>query len=474
MHHLIERIQKPDTMDSISDEFHRMQSTLRGLINRLNQSSNLQQRPDEETLISTSQQMPGAFVFTSTAQPTEQSSSDSSSGSSKIVIAVVTTFSILLLLPFYIMYRVLIYIFFITAAILIKFQRLKYQSLKSTDPVDISRRFIRSFDERIGNTNKAAVDELIYTNSSLIDESGVTEIQRPDFLECAYSHAMLIVKRDVRWLLCYIESAENLDSKRFTKDVLINPKFLNFVKKKHILIWGGDVSETEAFITCNQFSITKLPFLGLMCMTVNQIPTSSGTQQSAPILSLVSKIQGYKDLNTVLKKIDKAYRKYNPTVVRLQNSSSDSDQMTVMAPESIAFEHSVRRDQTRRGAERANTEELQLQWLRWRKSKLLPECTQPGEYSRIAIKLPNGTRKVIKICKTASLEEIYATIECILLHDIEIVEGMNYERPLGFRHEYSFDVYSVFPREYVPCDSGMLISDTSSISSGGNLVVELG
>lgn len=459
-------------MNSISDEFSRLQSTFAALINQLNQSDNIQRGVDEEANTS-NQQMPGAFVFSDPNNSSTTETNNRTSLMSNVISVLITTVLLLLILPLYVIYKVVIHSLFIVTSIFLKFQKLKYKPLRSNDPVDVSRRFIRAFDERIGNKNKTIIGETGYTDSSVIEESDQTEIQRPDFLECAYSHAMLIVKKDVRWLLCYIESTENPDSMKFTNDVLINTKFLNFIKKRKILIWGGDISESEAYITCNQFKIAKLPFLGLLCMTVNQIPTSAGMQQSSPVLSLVSKIQGYKDLEFVLKKLDKAYRKYNPTVIRLQNLSPQSDRMTVITQERREQTSNLNGNHTRSEEAHLSADELENQWRKWRKSKLLPACETLGDYATIAVRLPNGTRNVQKINKICSLEEIYATVECIMLNEVNIEEGVQYERPLGYHHEYKFDIYTVFPREYIPCDSGKVIEETAVIFPSGNLIVEL-
>lgn len=447
-------------MNSIVDEFQRIQSVHHQLLNQLSESTNHQRVADEETPRIESQQMPGGFAFNN--QPDNPPVANSPTFLSKLFITGTATILIIILIPLYLVYRFLVYVFFLIASILIKFQRIRYQALKSNDAVDIARRFIRNFDERIGNTSIPDQD----TNRVDNNETDAITTPRPDFLECAYSHSMLMVKKDVRWLLCYIESSQNSECVDFTHDVLIHPKFLRFVKRRNILMWGGDVADTEAYFACNQFNITKLPFLGFMCMTVNQIPTSSGMQQSPPVFSLVSKIQGYKDLNSILKKLDKAYKKYNPGVIRIQNLSLESANMTIVDPMGTTGTTHVNRSRTQ-----ANIAESTLQWRQWRKSQLVPVSNDADEYTKIAIKTPDGSRQVIKINRSCSLEEIYATIECTILNDIEIDDNSIYERPVEFTHEYKFNIFTVFPREHIVADSNTLIVDTPAIFPSGNIVV---
>lgn len=471
----------------ISDELNRMQLTFASLVNELNSSTHqqTQQRHDEETPVVNQQpQMPGGFIFppnqsdTSTNTTTNNISLDEpmiTKKINKIMLIIFTSILLVILIPLYLIYRVFICIFFIIVSIYIKVQRYGYKPLRSNDPTDIAKRFTIRFDERIGNRSKNVTtnngnDENDQQNVNLISESHLVEIDRPDFLECAYSHALYIMKKDVRWLLCYIESNENKESIEFTNNVLINEKFLKFISDRKFLIWGGDISDSEAFQICNQFNITKLPFLGLLCLTVNQIPTSSGMQQSTPVLSLVSKSQGYKSLDATLKKLDRAYRKYNPIVLQLQLAAS-TPQSPFRDITSQAVENAIRR--TQHLLEQRNLQALELQWLKWRKSRIAPESNESGEYTRIAIKIPSGIRKEYKINKNLSLEEIYAITACDLLNNIEISESETYEEPRNYNHEYKFDIFTAFPRTPLEADTNIHIYENPALFPSGNLIVEM-
>ena len=503
-------------MNQIAEEFRRMQDAFNVLVTRLNRSSHQrqQQQPqgqqhDEETPMSRPE-MPGGFMTVQQHQPGAEAEADATNATTagnnegtllsrkvnKALSVISISLLLIIMIPLYILIWIFVYVLFFALSILVKIQSHGYKSIRNNDPVNISRRFIMRFDERIGNKSKNSLDagnEELSGNtvsndssvhvvdagadaanadaSNVIDESHLVEIERPDFLECAYSHALYIVKKDIRWLLVYIESDQNREAVDFTHDVLINKKFLKFIKDRKILVWGGDISESEAFQTCNQFNITKIPFLGLFCLTVNQIPTSSGMQQSAPVLSLVAKIQGYKSLNATLNKLDRAYKKYNPTVNQLKLNSS-SLHGAVRNLQGEAYANSLRRSQHQRQERQQNQEVLRSQWLKWRKSTLVPECNERGEYSRIAIKLPDSSRVQLNIKKTCSLEEIYALVECTLLQQVEIDDSVVYEQPANYRHEYKFDIYSLVPRQLLPRDTSSVISGNPLVYPNGNLIVE--
>lgn len=467
----------------VMSELNRLQHIFNSIINELNQTTQQQQVDDVEAIPQL--QMPGGLDLpTSETQNSEDNSNTNKVENlfKKLLLIIAICVLLIVFLPIYVIYMILMFLFVSTVSIYNKIHQGKYSNLRNTDPSDIARRFIMNFDERIGN-NLAGIDssdpmEDQDQPNTLIEGGHLGEIGRPDFLECAYSQALYIVKKDIRWLLCYIESGENQECVDFTKEVLVHPVFLKFIKNKNFLVWGGDISDSEAFQVCNQFNITKLPFLGLLCMTVNQIPTSSGMQQSEPVLSLVSKIQGYKDLETTIHKLQRAYSKYNPIVSQLKRDNPESLQGVVRELQDEALQNSIRRIRPLRNSysrepQRRSREEKRLQWLKWRKSTLEPEPNEPGQYARLAIKFPDGSRKQIKIGKTSSLEEIYATLECMYLNEVELGDATVYQCPDDYEHEYRFRIYTVMPKQIIPMSSNITIEETTSIYPSGNLVVEM-
>lgn len=60
-----------------------------------------------------------------------------------------------------------------------------------------------------------------------------------------------------------------------------------------------------------------------------------------------------------------------------------------------------------------------------------------------------------------------------MLNDVDIEAGVEYERPMGYNHEFRFNIYTVFPREYIPCDSTKTIEETAMIFPSENLIVEV-
>jgi FAS-associated factor 2 len=129
----------------------------------------------------------------------------------------------------------------------------------------------------------------------------------------------------------------------------------------------------------------------------------------------------------------------------------------------------------------ARKEELKKQWKIWRASTLEPEPAQgtPGSV-RVAIKLPGrvgGQRIVRRFSEKATLEELYAFVECH--HLDEPVSGLDGgsgdgsgapEKPKGYVHEYEFAIASILPRVvFEPSETDTV---REAIGGAANLIVE--
>lgn len=445
--------------NTITDEISRIRSAFDALMSHINPStavSNGQNRNnDEESLISNERipEMPGGLpILNQESEPPTQVNENLMNKSSKILTYLFAAFLFIIVIPVYLIYRFLIFVLFIILSIYIKFQKRGYHSINNriNSPANTARRFITNFDDRIGNS---------------IEEN---HIERPDFMECGYSQALYIFKQKITWLLVYIEGdSDSIETVKFTQDVLTDDRFLSYINQKNFLIWGGSISDSDAFQIANQFNITKLPFLGLLSLTVNQVPTSSGMQQSAPVISLVSKIQGYKKLNTVLHKFDRAFQKYNPMLENLRTELTP----VFRTVEDDALTNSIRRNQQ----QISDNRQLEKQWLQWRKSKIQPVSPDSEQNVSIAIRFPDMSRKIIKVNKDCSLEEVYAIVACNLIENIEIDNESydDYEEPLNFNYRYKFDLSTVLPCEVLQPSTELLIRDNSLICPTGNLIISM-
>src|SRR5207237_3734213 len=95
----------------------------------------------------------------------------------------------------------------------------------------------------------------------------------------------------------------------------------------------------------------------------------------------------------------------------------------------------------------ARLEELRQQWRRWRATKIPAE---PSTGVRLALNMPpsaGGGRVIRRFPSEASLEDLYAFVECYsLLQEPESLEG-DAAKPRDYEHKYLFRIASMMPRE---------------------------
>ena len=89
--------------------------------------------------------------------------------------------------------------------------------------------------------------------------------------------------------------------------------------------------------------------------------------------------------------------------------------------------------------------------------------------TRISIRMPSGERVIRRFPPGASIEELYAFVEC---HDLlQDEESMPQEsQPRDYKHIYSFNLVSPVPRVVYDLSSGGALSDR--VGRSANLIVE--
>lgn len=323
---------------------------------------------------------------------------------------------------------------------------------KGIDPSHIARNFISDFNNFYLNDN------------------------RLDFFEGGYTSALYIAKRDARFLLVYLHSDEHDDTNTFVNETLLNKDFIKFVQEHNILVWGGNVCESEAYQVSNALGATKYPFLGFLSLKTQTTETPEGTTTSAPTLNVILKIQGLISAQKLIDKISSQVERLEPTLVSIRAERQQEELSRVIREQQDqAYQQSLQRDRQREEERRQQRllEQNKEQWLKYRAYTLKPEvdASQKGEYSRIAIRLSSGERVLRRFSKDVTLEEIYAYVELREKGLLETNERAS--KPENFIYPYSFKLISPMPRVELP-PSGILIKDEPVVWPNGNLIVEEG
>ncbi|KAL2758367.1 hypothetical protein ACRALDRAFT_1074990 [Sodiomyces alcalophilus JCM 7366] len=331
-------------------------------------------------------------------------------------------------------------------------------------PQDTAARFKREFDEEFGD------NELPWF------EGGIAQAQDA-------------AKKDLKFLWVVLMSPEHDETASFTRDTLLAPEVVDFIKDpaNNIILWGGNVLDSEAYQVAQEYSCTKFPFSALVCLT----PKEGSTR-----MSIIKRLAGPMPPSTYLSEAQTAINKYAPDLegARAERTAQEVSR-NLRDQQDSAYERSLAKDRERarqrREAEKAaaeaakraeeeaaaaeRLEQQRADWRRWKATTI--EAEPPAtdkEVARIALKMPESSgagRIVRRFRNSATLESLYAFVEC---YDI-LGEGAGQDSrqqlpPLDYKHEYRFQITSVMPRTVYEPSEEQSIGET--IGRSGNLIVE--
>ncbi|KAJ5767295.1 uncharacterized protein N7511_004911 [Penicillium nucicola] len=325
-------------------------------------------------------------------------------------------------------------------------------------PKDTAARFIREFEEE-------------YDSHPI------------PFLENGYNMALEKAHRDLKFLLVVLLAPEHDDTNSWVRDTLLAPEVLEFINdpQNNMLVWGGNVQDSEAYQVANSLRVTKFPFAAVVVHTPNVSSTA---------MSVVGRIAGITSSSEVVNKLRAVATSHQEPIERLRSSRAEQQASRSLREEQdSAYERSLaidrERARQRREAEAARHREEQeaagrqaaeerrrrdlAQWKVWRAQSLRAE---PGpdvkDAVRISVRLPSGERIMRKFAPDADMDELYAVVECYeVLQDADQPQATE---PVGFEHHYAFQLVSPMPRTVYPVEEGGSIGE--KIGRGGNLLVE--
>ncbi|KAK7917645.1 hypothetical protein PG985_011253 [Apiospora marii] len=341
-------------------------------------------------------------------------------------------------------------------------------------PRDTAARFKREFEEEYGTPEVA---------------TGLP------FVESGFAQALDAAKKDLKFLLIVLMSPEHDDTETFTRDTLLAPEVKDFINEpsNNIMLWGGNVLDSETYQVAAEYNATKFPFSCLVCLT----PKEGSTR-----MSIVKRLVGPVSSSTFLAEIQTAINKYSPDLASARAERTAQEfARNMRAEQDSAYERSLARDRERarqkkeaeaaardaekRALEQAAAEErraaLREQWRKWRATTIAPEPDATAKDAvRLALKMPmaSGNGRVVRrFAAATTVEELYAFVECYdILQDAEQGGDLNEkgagEKPSDddYEHDYAFRIAGLMPRiVYEPKDTATL---GERMGRGGNLIVE--
>lgn len=313
------------------------------------------------------------------------------------------------------------------------------------------------------------------------------------WFEGGFAQAQDLAKKEVKFLLVVLLSPEHDDTAAFVHDVLLNPEVVAYLTDpaSNILLWGGNVLDSEAYTVSNEYKCTKFPFSVLISLTPKEGSTRMG---------IIKRLVGPMPASVYLAGLRAAAAKYAPDLdgVRAERIAQQTAR-SLRTEQDSAYERSLARDRERarqkreaereaaeaekralERAERVAERERQRQlWKRWRAAAIAAEPPAGDkDVVRLAVKMPEATgagRVIRRFAGATTVEELYAFVECYDLlqrpaDESELDEKFSEGGPEGYEHVYGFRLASLMPREvYEPSREKTLLE---TIGKTGNLIVE--
>lgn len=318
------------------------------------------------------------------------------------------------------------------------------------------------------------------------EEYGANELP---FFDGGIAQAHDLAKKELKFLLVVFLSPEHDDTESFIRNTLLSADVVNFIKDptNKIILWGGNVLDSEAYLAASEYTCTKYPFSALVCLTPKEGSTRMG---------IVKRLVGPTPAARYLSELQTAMEKYGSDLegVRAERavqqvSRSLRDQQDSAYERSLAIDRERAKEKREAAAAAAAAEKRALQeaedaalladrrkqWRAWRATRIASE-PPVGDKNvvRLALMLPEyyGVGRVVRRFQPdATVEELYAFVECY-----DILQGENQgadekvEAPDNYKHEYGFKIASTLPRVvYEPSTTGTLVE---TIGKSGNLIIE--
>jgi FAS-associated factor 2 len=328
------------------------------------------------------------------------------------------------------------------------------------NPRDTAARFIREFEEEYGSHNLP-------------------------FFESGYAQAFDLAKKNLQFLMVVLISPEHDDTSSFIRDTLLAPEVVEFVRNpdNNIILWAGNVQDSEAYQVASALSCTKFPFTGLIVHT---------PQVSSTAMGIATRVTGPTPPQQYIAKLRTAMQQHMEPLNRVRSQRAEQQATrNIREQQNSAYERSLAADREKarkkkEEAERKAREEKEAlereqaieryaqnleQWRKWRAASIRPEPeTSDADVVRISLRMPDAQRVVRKFAADAPIEELYAFVECYDILQSENGLEVKVDEPQDFEHEYKFQLVSPMPREVYDLKAGGSIK--RRIGRSGNLIVE--
>ena len=305
------------------------------------------------------------------------------------------------------------------------------------------------------------------------------------FFESGYASAYDLVKKDLKFLLVVLISPEHDDTSTFVHETLLSPELVNYINEpqNRILLWAGNVQDSEAYQISTALNCSKFPFTAL----VAQMPGDSSTS-----MSTITRITGLQPASAFISKLKAAISQHAPALNQLRAQRTEQQaSRSIREEQNSAYERSLAQDRERvrqrREAEAAQAraenearaqQELEAQaarnlqqWREWRALSINPEPgPDAGHVTRVSIRMISGERVIRKFSNGATIEDLYAFVDCYEVLKSAESASRQISEPKNYQHRYTFRLVAPMPRVVYDIEAGGTVGE--KIGRSANLMVE--
>lgn len=307
------------------------------------------------------------------------------------------------------------------------------------------------------------------------------------FFEGGIAQAHDLAKKELKFLLVILMSPEHDETEDFVRTTLMSSDIISFLNDpaNNIILWGGNVLDSEAYQVSLEYNCTKFPFSALVCLTPKEGSTKMGIVKrlagpmspAAYLSSLWRSMSRYRaDLDSA--RAERAAQDYTRNLRSEQDSAYERslalDRERARQRREAEATAAAAEKRAREDADAASRQaELRAQWIRWRASTLESEPdANATDIVRVALMLPEVGRVTRRFSSKAPMEELYAFVEC---YDSVQPDSRNQDdgatsQPKDYDHEFRFRISSIMPRKIHEPSRDVTIGE--AIGKSGNLVVE--
>ncbi|TRY63484.1 hypothetical protein TCAL_06854 [Tigriopus californicus] len=243
----------------------------------------------------------------------------------------------------------------------------------------------------------------------------------PPFFRGTYSQLLEAAKKDLKFVLVYIHSAEHEDTQAFCRSTLATSGLSDFVTQRDILFWGVSTDSYEGHRVSQALRESTYPFLAVIVLRQHR-------------MMLVGRIEGSLSLDELTPRLERIINDNEAFIVAARADREERHlNQTIRQEQDAAFQETLRLDQEkqrkRQEAEEqkqreAEEEQQRLRDEQERKERIqrmkielvseIPEepAKEDAEAVRVLIKLPGGQRLERRFLKSDSLKCLYYYVFC--------------------------------------------------------------